>query len=177
MADRLYGLVAQFETPEAIHQAARRARQAGYTEVQTYSPFPLTETHEVLGRGGRPVAVIAMAAGLLGAALQYFAQVWMNAIDFPLNVGGRPLHSWPAFIPPTIIVAILWAGAAALIGMLVLCRLPRLHHPLFAVPGFERASVDRFFLCIKAADPRFDVEATRSFLDELGARTVQEVAE
>jgi hypothetical protein len=123
------------------------------------------------------VAVIAIAAGIFGAALQYFAQLWMNAIDYPLNVGGRPLHSWPAFIPPTIIMAILWASAAALIGMLVLCRLPRLHHPLFAVPGFERASSDRFFLCIEAADPRFDAEATRSFLDELGPQSVQEVAE
>ena len=175
MADRLYGLLAEFETPEAVDGAVRRARDAGYSEILTFSPFPLHETHEVLGRGGLPVAVIAVVAGVFGACLQYFAQYWMNAIDFPLNVGGRPLHSWPAFIPPTLIVAMLWAAAAALIGMLALCRLPRLHHPLFAVPGFERASADRFFLCILAEDPRFDEARTRSFLDELGPESVQDV--
>ena len=175
MADRLYGLLAGFETPEAIDRAVRRARSAGYTEIRTYSPFPLHETHEVLGRGGLPVAVIAVLAGLFGACLQYFAQYWMNAIDWPLNVGGRPLNSWPAFIPPTLIVGMLWAAAAAQIGMLALCRLPRLHHPLFAVPGFERASVDRFFLCIRADDQRFDEAATREFLDALAPVTVQEV--
>jgi hypothetical protein len=175
MALRLYGLVAQFETPEAVDRAARGARAAGYTTVETYSPFPLSETHEVLGRGGAPVAMIAILAGLFGLCLQYFTQYWMNVIDYPLNVGGRPLHSWPAFIPPTIIVAMLWAAAAALIGMLALCRLPRLHHPLFAVPGFERASADRFFLCIRADDPRFDEAATRSFLEELEPQRVQEV--
>jgi hypothetical protein len=175
MADRLYGILAEFETPEAIDRAVSRARGAGYTRIRTFSPFPLHETHEVLGRGGIPVAVIAIVAGIFGACLQYFAQYWMNAIDYPLNVGGRPLHSWPAFIPPTLIVGMLWAAAAALIGMLALCRLPRLHHPLFAVPGFERASADRFFLCILADDPRFDDAATRSFLDELGPETVQDV--
>jgi hypothetical protein len=99
----------------------------------------------------------------------------MNAIDYPLNVGGRPLHSWPAFIPPTLIVGMLWAAAAALIGMLALCRLPRLHHPLFAVPGFERATVDRFFLCIDADDPRFDAVATRDFLDDLAPESIEDV--
>jgi hypothetical protein len=175
MADRLYGLLAEFETPEAIERAVRRARAAGYTEIRTYSPFPLHETHEVLGRGGLPVAVIALVAGLFGACLQYFAQYWMNAIDWPLNIGGRPLHSWPAFIPPTLIVGMLWAAAATLIGMLALCRLPRLHHPLFAVPGFERASADRFFMCVLADDPRFDEAATRGFLRELEPETVQDV--
>jgi hypothetical protein len=175
MARRLYGLLAQFETPDAVDQAVRRARAAGYTRIGTYSPFPLSETHEVLGREGIPVAVIAIAAGIFGACLQYFSQYWMNVLDYPLNVGGRPLHSWPAFIPPTVIVGLLWAAAAALIGMLALCRLPRLHHPLFAVPGFERASVDRFFLCIRADDQRFDEAATREFLDALAPVTVQEV--
>jgi hypothetical protein len=129
----------------------------------------------VLGHGGIPVAIIAIVAGIFGACLQYFAQYWMNAIDWPLNIGGRPLHSWPAFIPPTLIVGMLWAAAAALIGMLALCRLPRLHHPLFAVPGFERASADRFFLCVLADDPRFDEAATRSFLRELAPETVRDV--
>ena len=175
MAQRLYGLLAQFETPDAADEAVRLTRAAGYTKIRTYSPFPLRETHEVLGREGLPVAVIAITAGIFGACLQYFSQYWMNAIDFPLNVGGRPLNSWPAFIPPTIIVGMLWAAAAALIGMLALCRLPRLHHPLFAVAGFERATVDRFFLLIRADDPHFDDAATRSFLDALGPESVEDV--
>jgi hypothetical protein len=175
MSRRLYGLLAQFETPEAVEEAVRRARAAGYTKINTYSPFPLEETHDVLDRSGIPVAVIAITAGILGLCLQYFSQYWMNAIDYPLNVGGRPLHSWPAFIPPTLIVGMLWAAAAALIGMLALCRLPRLHHPLFAVPGFERATVDRFFLCIDADDPRFDAVATRDFLDDLAPESIEDV--
>lgn len=174
---RLYGVVARFDTPEAIERAVRRARTAGYSEIGTYSPFPLDETREVLGRRGLPVALIAVAAGIFGGCLQYFSQYWMNAIDYPLNVGGRPLNSWPAFIPPTLIVAMLWAAAAALIGMLALCRLPRLHHPLFAVPGFERATLDRFFLCIRADDPRFDAAATRQFLAGLGPESVKDVPE
>ena len=175
MTRRLHGIVAQFETPEAVTQAARRARAAGYTKIRTYSPFPLEETHNVLGREGLPVALIAISAGIFGACLQYFSQYWMNAIDYPLNVGGRPLFSWPAFIPPTVIVGMLWACAAALIGMLALCRLPRLHHPLFAVPGFERATLDRFFLCILADDRRFDYRATRAFLDDLAPEAVADV--
>jgi len=175
MARRLYGILARFETPEAVAHAVRRARAAGYTEIRTYSPFPLEETHEVLGREGLPVALIAISAGIFGACLQYFSQYWMNAIDYPLNIGGRPLDSWPAFIPPTVIVGMLWACAAALIGMLALCRLPRLHHPLFAVPGFERATLDRFFLCIRADDPRFDDRATRAFLDDLAPEAVEDV--
>ena len=177
MARRLYGIAAQFDSVEAVDRAVRHARQAGYTQLRTYSPFPLSETHVVLGRAGTPIAMIAIAAGILGGCLPYFAQYWMNAIDYPLHVGGRPLHSWPAFIVPTIIMTILWSAAAALIGMLALCGLPRLHHPLFAVAGFERASVDRFFLCIKADDPRFDGATTSSFLAELGAESVQEVPE
>ena len=153
----------------------RRAREAGYARIETYSPFPLEKTHAVLGRAGWPIAAIAVSAGVFGLCLQYVSQYWMNAVDYPINVGGRPLHSWPAFIPPTLIVGLLWAAAAALIGMLALCRLPRLHHPLFAVPGFERATVDRFFLCIKADDPRFDDRATRRFLDDLAPERVEDV--
>lgn len=175
IAEKLYGVIAEFESVEAVGHAANRATEAGYRQVETFSPFPITRAHTALGHGGLPVAYIAIAAGIAGALAQYFAQYWMNAVDYPLNVGGRPLHSWPAFIPATVIVAILWAGAAALIGMLALCRLPRLHHPLFAVPGFERATVDRFFLCIRAEDPRFEAEATGEFLRRLNPISVQEV--
>lgn len=177
MSDRLYGIVGRFDDVETVGAAARRAREAGYTEVETYSPFPVHSVSGALGHGGAAIALMAVAAALVGASLQYAAQYWMNVIDYPINVGGRPLHSWPAFIPATVIVGILWASAAALVGMLALCRLPRLHHPLFSVDGFERATMDRFFLCIAASDPRFERQATASLLARLGATEVREVPE
>ncbi len=109
--------------------------------------------------------------------MQYGSQYWMNAVDYPLNVGGRPLHSWPAFIPATIIVAILWAGAATILALLFSLRLPRLHHPVFAVPGFERASEDRFFLLIACEDPLFEPGRASAFLGGLAPLAVREVAE
>jgi hypothetical protein len=129
--------------------------------------------------GARPSAVpwIAAIAGFAGAVIQYGSQYWMNAVDYPLNVGGRPLHSWPAFLPATIIVAILWAGAATLLALLVLIGLPRLHHPVFAVPGFERASEDRFFLLISGHDPLFEPRRAEAFLKTLAPLAVREVAE
>ena len=134
--------------------------------------------HEVaqqLGTKTTSIAWIALVAGLAGAAVQYGSQYWMNVIDYPINVGGRPLHSWPTFIPATLIVAILWAGLATLLGLLIILRLPRLHHPVFAVHGFERASQDRFFLCILSGDPLYDEPATRRFLETTAPDIVREV--
>lgn len=171
----LHGVVAEFESAEALAAAVTEARQAGYTRLDAFSPFPLRDVAETLGYRTSIIPWIAAAAGLVGAASQYYAQYWMNAVDYPLNVGGRPLHSWPTFLPSTIIVAILWAGAATLIGLLLILRLPRLHHPIFAMPGFERASEDRFFLCILADDPRFDASGAIQFLRELRPSAVHEV--
>lgn len=175
MTQRLYGLMAEFRTPEALTDAVRAAKRAGFTKIDAFSPFPLADLAGELGCRTSAVPWIALVAALLGAGLQYGSQYGMNVIDYPLNVGGRPLHSWPAFIPSTLIVAILWAGAATLLGLLVILRLPRLHHPVFAVPGFERASEDRFFLCLLSDDPLFEASAARSFLDALSPETVQEV--
>jgi hypothetical protein len=172
----LHGLIAEFETPEALARAVEAARMAGYTQLEAFSPFPLRNVAEMLG--ARPAAVpwIATVFGFLGAAVQYGFQYWANAIDYPLNVGGRPLHSWPAFVPATLIVAIMWAGAATLLSLLVLLRLPQLNHPVFAVPGFERASDDRFFLMISSRDPAFEPGGVSAFLQALSPATVREVS-
>jgi hypothetical protein len=177
MIQQPYGIMAEFRTPEALVEAVRAAKRAGYTRLDAFSPFPLSDLAKELGVRTSVIPWIALVAGLAGAAIQYGSQYWMNAIDYPLNVGGRPLHSWPAFIPASMIVAILWAGAATLIGLLLILRLPRLNHPVFAVPGFERASEDRFFLCIMHDDPKFDSAAIREFLGPLSPLAVQEVPE
>jgi hypothetical protein len=171
----LYGVIAEFADPETLTRAVRAARAAGYTRLDAFAPFPVQDIADELGIRAWSIPWIAAIAGLAGGAIQYYSQYWMNAVDYPLNVGGRPLDSWPAFIPATLIVAILWAGAATLLGLLVILRLPRLHHPVFEVEGFARASEDRFFLCILAEDPRFAPEAATGFLATLGSTAVREV--
>ncbi len=175
MTQQPYGIMAEFKTPEALMEAVRATKHAGYTKFDAFSPFPLADLAKELDVRTSVIPWIASVAGLVGAAIQYGSQYWMNAVDYPLNVGGRPLHSWPAFIPASLIVAILWAGAATLIGLLLILRLPRLHHPVFAVPGFERASEDRFFLCIMQDDPMFDTATVRAFFGALSPLAVREV--
>jgi hypothetical protein len=170
-----YGIMAEFRTPEALIEAVRAAKRAGYTKLDAFTPFPLSDLAGELGVRTSVIPWIALVAGLVGAAIQYGSQYWMNVVDYPLNVGGRPLDSWPAFIPASLIVAILWAGAATLIGLLLILRLPRLHHPVFAVPGFERASEDRFFLCIMQDDPVFDSATVHEFFGVLSPLAVREV--
>ena len=175
MTDRLHGVIAEFEQPEALARAVVAAKSAGFTRLDAFSPFPLREVAEELGVRPSAVPWIAFTAGIVGALVQYATQYGLNVVDYPLNVGGRPLHSWPAFIPATLIVAILWTGVATLLSMLFILRLPRLHHPVFDVKGFERASEDRFFLLILAEDPRFDPVRARNLLGGTGAVAVQEV--
>jgi hypothetical protein len=175
MTQRLYGIMAEFRSPEALTDAVKATKRAGFTRLDAFSPFPLSDLAQELGVRTAIIPWIAFMAALVGAGLQYGSQYWMNAVDYPLNVGGRPLDSWPAFIPSTLIVAILWAGAATLIGLLLILRLPRLHHPVFEVHGFERASNDRFFLCILSDDPLFESAATRNFLEGLAPQIVREV--
>jgi hypothetical protein len=175
MGESHFGIMAEFESADDLCRAVRAAKAGGYTRLDAFAPFPIQEIADDLGVRATSIPWIATVAGLAGGAVQYYSQYWMNAVDYPLNVGGRPLDSWPAFIPASIIVAILWAGAATLLGLLLMLRLPRLHHPVFEVQGFERASEDRFFLCILAEDPRFAAPAARSFLAGLGATAVREV--
>jgi hypothetical protein len=173
----LYGLMAEFKDATAIVEAARKAHSSGYRKMDAFSPFPIEELGEALGyhaRGRLPKLVLA--GGLAGCALGFALQYWCNAVDYPLNIGGRPLNSWPSFIPITFEMTILAASLAAVLGMLALNGLPRPYHPVFNVPEFRLASRDRFFLCIEASDEKFDPDGTRSFLESLSPGHVYEVA-
>ena len=171
----IYGLLAEFDNPEELVAAARRAREAGYRKMDAYTPFPVEELNEALGLGQTWVPLIVLIGGLLGAALGYGMQYYIAAIDYPLNIGGRPLHSWPAFIPVTFELTVLVAGLFAVFGMLALNGLPMPYHPVFNAPSFSLATHEHFYLCIEAADPKFDSDETRRFLDQLSPRTVTEV--
>ena len=171
-----FGLVGEFASPDAVVEAARQLRTLGFREVEAYTPFPVEGLDEVL-RPDRHLwlpRIIAVAA-LFGAVWGYFIQYWDEALDYPINVGGRPYNSWPAFVVGGFEFTVLCAMAAAFLGLLVSCRLPRLYHPIFAAPDFERASVDRSFLCIAASDPSFEPQRIRGIYERFGAEQVIEV--
>lgn len=157
-------LLAEFEAAEPMVAALRAAQAAGWRKLDAHAPFPVPEAAKLLGAHESPVGWIAIAAGLAGAALAYGTQWWLSVHAWPINVGGRPLHALPAFLPATTIVGILWAAAGALLGMLALNRLPRLHHPVFAASQFHRASEDRFFLSLELDGPDFDAAAAHRLL-------------
>ncbi|HEY2415171.1 MAG TPA: DUF3341 domain-containing protein [Pirellulaceae bacterium] len=163
----MWGLLAEFDSPEAILAAARRVKSAGYRRFDAHTPYPVDGLPAELGMRRSRIGSIVLIGGLVGAAVGFWMQFYSMAIDYPLNVGGKPLNSWPAFIPITFEVLILIAALSAFLGMLFLNGLPQPHHPLFGVPRFSRASQDRFFLSIEAADPLFDLEATRGLLEAL----------
>ena len=175
MKTPIYGLVAEFDTPAEIVAAARKAHQQGYRKMDAYSPFPVEGLSEAVGFHHDNVALICLVGGLIGLATAYAMQYWINVIAYPVNVGGRPLHSWPAFIVVCFEMTILFGGLAAAFGMLAMNGLPMPYHPLFNVPSFSLASRDKFFLCIEAVDPKFDHEATYKFLASLAPRTITEV--
>jgi hypothetical protein len=172
----VYGLMAEFDNPEDLLAAAQRAYDEGYRRMDAYSPFPVEGLADAIGfhRSGLPLVVLI--GGVLGGLGGYLMQYYLSVIDYPLNVGGRPLHSAPAFIPVTFELTILVAALAAVLGLLALNGLPMPYHPVFNVPRFEMASRNLFFLCIEAADPRFDRQDTRRFLESLQPLGVSEVA-
>jgi hypothetical protein len=172
-----YGLLAEFDDPTSLVAATRKARAAGYRRMDAYSPFPIEELHEALGEHHTRLPLIVLIGGLIGGIGGYALQYWASAIAYPLNVGGKPLNSWPAFIPVTFECTILVAALSAVLGMLALNGLPMPYHPVFNVPRFALASRNRFFLCIEARDPRFDLEETRRFLEWLEPREVTTVAD
>lgn len=172
----IYGLLAEFPDDEALLAAAARVREAGFQRVEAYSPYPVHGLSEALGIRGRRLPLIVLAGGILGGVGGLFMQWYSAAIDYPLNIGGRPYASWPSFIPITFELTILVAGIFAVLGMFALNGLPQPYHPLFNVPEFAKASRDGFFLAIEANDPKFDLSATRSMLEELGAQEVFEVS-
>jgi hypothetical protein len=171
----LYGLLAEFETPGGLIDAAHRAREAGYTRMDAYTPYPIHELTEALALPRTKLPLIVFIGGAIGCATALGMQWFSAVIHYPINVGGRPLASWPSFIPITFELTVLFAAIAAVFGMLGLNGLPMPYHPVFSVPRFALASRDRFFLAIESRDPKFDTAQTAEFLKGLGAREVNEV--
>ena len=171
----IYGLLAEFDSPEELLSAAKRAHAEGYRRMDAHTPFPVEGLSEAIGFQHTRLPLLVLIAGIIGAIVGFASQYYVTVFDYPINVGGRPLNSWPSYIPITFEVTILFAALAAVVGMIALNGLPMPYHPVFNVPAFSRASRDRFFLCIEAADPRFDREGTRRFLEGLKAREVSEV--
>ena len=171
----IYGLMAEFYSPEALLGAARRAFAEGFRKMDAYSPFPVDGLAQALGFHRTRVPLIVLAGGILGCTGGFFLQYWVSVIDYPVNVGGRPLNSWPSFVPVTFELTILLAALAAFFAVLALNGLPMPYHPVFNVERFELASRSRFFLCIEAGDPKFHLEDTRRFLEVIGSHGVYEV--
>lgn len=171
----LYGLLAEFKDAESAIQAARRIYEAGYRRIDAYSPFPVEELSEAVGHHRTRLPLVVLIGGLAGGIGAYYMMYYASVDSYPINVGGRPLHSWPSFIPITFELTVLAASFAAVLGMLGLNGLPMPYHPVFNVPEFKRASRDRFFLCIEAADPLFRLAETRQFLEGLAPHRVFEV--
>jgi Protein of unknown function (DUF3341) len=176
-APGIYGVMAEFGNPTDLVMAARRVREEGYVRTDAYSPYPVEGLSEELGFRQTRVPLLVLIGGILGALGGYFMQYYLAVHEYPFNVGGRPAHSWPAFIPVTFEMTILTAALFAVLGMLALNGLPMPYHPVFNVPRFALASRDRFFLCIEATDPRFDLQGTGDFLRSLGATEVTQVPE
>ncbi len=168
-------LVAVFTTADDLLAALRRARAAGLTHLDAYVPQPIEELDELVPQRPTPIGWIVFAAGMTGAAGAYFLQ-WYAAHDFPINVGGRPLTSWPAFIPVTFELGVLTAAIVGVLALCALCRLPRLDHPMFELPGFEHASQDRFFLRVRTDDPHYRAAEIRGLLGAANAESIEEVA-
>lgn len=171
---RIHGLLAEFTEAEALLAAARRARAEGFRKMDAYTPFPVEGLAEAVGFPRTRLQGLVLLAGLAGGIGAFVMQYYSSVIDYPINIGGRPLNSWPAYVPIIFELTVLAASLTSLLAMVILNGLPRPHHPVFGAPGFERASLDRFFLCITADDPKFDVQETRRFLEGLGAQSVVE---
>ena len=177
IAKPIYGVTAEFDNPTALVNAARAAREKGYRKMEAYSPFPIEELHDALHLHHNKLPLIVLIGGILGLLTAWVMQYYITVIQFPINVGGRPLNSWPAYIIIMFELTVLFAAIACVLGLLALCGLPMPYHPMFNVPRFASASRNRFFLCIEAADPLFDHDKTVEFLETLEPKEVSEVAE
>lgn len=171
----IYGLMAEFDNPTDLVHAAKAAYDAGYRKLDTYTPYPLEEAAEAVGAHHNKMALVTLIGAMLGMIGGYSLEYWVSAVNYPINVGGKPFHSWPAFIPVTFECAVLGASLAAVFGMLALNGLPQPYHPVFNVPNFARASRDKFFLCIEAQDPKFGLLDTRKFLEGFHPDEISEV--
>ncbi len=171
----VYGLMAEFATPDAVVAAARLTHDAGYRKIDAYSPFPIEALSEAIGFHTNGVPLVTLIGGILGGLSGFLLQWWIHTVSYPINVGGRPLNSWPAFIVVTFEMTILFAGLSAVFGMLALNGLPMPYHPVFNVSRFAFATKDRFFLIIFSSDPKFSATETRRFLESLQPHSIAEV--
>lgn len=170
-----YGMLAELASADQLLDAVRRTRAAGYRQIDAYAPFPIEGLVEALGPHRDRIPLLTLIGGVLGGVGGYFMQWYSAVISLPINVGGRPLHSWPSFIPVTFELAVLGAALFAVFGMLALNRLPQLYHPLFNVQAFELASRNRFYLCVLCSDKQYDAAKVQRHLESLDPLLVQEV--
>jgi hypothetical protein len=170
-----YGLLAEFDTPNQLVDAARRTHQAGYRQIDTFSPFPIEEAWEAIGHHDKRLSKIVLFGGIAGLLTGIGLQEWVHQVAYPINIAGKPLNSWPQFVPVTFELTILLAAISAVLGMIILNGLPQPYHPVFNVPRFEHASRDKFFLLVESTDPKFDRSKTLDFLKTLDPSEVNEV--
>jgi hypothetical protein len=171
----IYGIMAEFDSASDLVTAARKTHEAGYKKIDAYSPFPVEELAEAIGFHSNGVPLVTLIGALIGGLSGYLMQYWIAVVTYPVNIGGRPYHSWPAFIVVTFEMTILFGGISAVFGMLALNGLPMPYHPVFNVPRFVMASKDRFFLIVFSTDPKYEPAGTRRFLESLGGRSISEV--
>ncbi len=176
-SNRLHGVMAEFDSGQALVDAARQTMAQGFTKVEAYSPVPIEELNDVIHQKRTILPALVLGGGLAGMATGFALQYWASVIEYPMNVGGRPQASWPTFIIPSFELTILFAALTAAIGMIVLSGLPQPYHPVFNVGRFSMASSDKFFLVVESLDPKFDPHATSEFLKTTGAKGVYEVEE
>jgi hypothetical protein len=170
-----YGVMGEFETAEELLHAVEKTREAGFHDFDAFAPFPVEGLSEAMGLKWSEVPIVTLLGGLCGGLGGFFFQVWCNVSSYPQNIGGRPLNSWPAFIPVTFELTILGASISAVLGMLAFNKLPQPHHPVFSMKRFSSASNDRFYLCIEASDPKFNLTDSAKFLQSVHAQHVSEV--
>jgi Alternative complex III, ActD subunit len=173
--DPIYGLMAEFDSAQALVDAAKKTHEAGYNKIDAYSPFPIEGLAEDIGMHFDEIPLTVLVGGIIGGCTGYLMQYWMSAVDYPLNIGGKPPHSWPAFVVITFEMTILFAGISAVLGMLAFNGLPMPYHPVFNVPRFAFASKDRFFLIVFSSDKKYNPVETRRFLETLDPRSISEV--
>jgi hypothetical protein len=171
----MYGIMAEFDSAQRLLDAAKATHEAGYKKIDAYSPFPIEGLAEEIGFHHDEVPLVVLIGGIIGGLTGYSMQYWMSVIDYPLNIGGKPYHSWPSFIIITFEMTILFAGISAVLGMLALNGLPMPYHPVFNVPRFAMASKDRFFLIVFSSDKKYDPESTTKFLQQFNPRSISEV--